>query len=225
MIYYKKRGLIKMQYHDQLNKFWGEQTERIEKEANLTSGQWTIIMIVVIVGSFILTPIGGVGAAFGLYYGMSRGAKELKGGSEFKAVKDKTVQKLLKKENSEIATLKSKELVNAQNAFSVLEKLLSRRDKDLKELEAEGYDKKDIESKKILFENCKMELHQINESLKIASEENIRLENKILKENIHKKELDKVHKKEVNDRLELLEKAYGAGIINKAEYKKQKLQL
>ncbi len=218
--------------HDYLNKFWKEQAERIEKEAKLDSSLGSIalvvIVLVVVLGSFILTPIGGGGIGLILYFAL-KSAKEIKGGSEFHALKYKTVQKLLKKKNSEILILKSKELANAQDAFSVLEKLLSRREKDLKELETNGYD---ITHKQLLFKNCKVELQQINASLKIATEKNMRLENKVLKENIHKEELNKVHrkevethKKEVNDRLELLEKAYGAGIINKAEYKKQKLQL
>lgn len=220
--------------HNYLNKFWGEQGERIKEKAKMTSGQWGIIMGSSLLATVILTPIGGaiVGLiALSVFY-FTRNEKErreLTEQSEAMAVKHKPIQKLLKKTNNEIATLKSKELAGAHNAFSVLEELLSRREKDLKELEANGYD---TTSKQLLFKKCKVELQQINESLKIATKENMKLENKRLEENMHNEELDKVHrkevevhKKEVNERLELLEKAYGAGIINKAEYKKQKSQL
>ncbi len=184
--------------------------------------------------SFILTPIGGliVAGIVGFAFYFTRNAKErteLTEQSEAMALKHKPIQELLKKKNNEIATLRSKELVSAHNAFSVLEKLLSKREKDLKEFEDNVYD---TTSKQLLFKNCKVELQQINESLKIATEENIKLENKVLKENMYNEELDKVHRKEVEahkeevkNRLELLEKAYGAGIINKAEYKKKKSQL
>ena len=232
MILFKKGGLVKM--HGYLNKFWEEQRERIKEKAKITPGQWSIMIFIWFLTSFILTPIGGVIVAgiVGLVFYFTRNAKErteLTEQSEAMALKHKPIQKLIKKKNNEIATLRSKELASAHNAFSVLEELLSKREKDLKELEASGYD---TTSKQLLFKNCKVELQQINESLKIATEENIRFENKILKEKTHKKELDMVHKKEVethnkevNDRLELLEKAYGAGIINKSEYKKQKSQL
>ena len=212
--------------HDYLNKFWKEQRGRIKEKAKITPSQWSIMILIWLLTSFILTPIGGVIVAVivGFVFYFTRNTKErmeLTEQSEAMALKHKPIQELLKKSNSEIATLKSQELANAQNAFSILEKLLLRREKDLKELETEGFN---ITSKQLLFKNCKAELQQINESLKTATAKNARVEDKILKENIHKKELDNVHETEVNDRLALLEKAYGAGIINKAEYEKQKSQ-
>jgi len=216
-----------------LEQFWAVQSERIEARAKLSGMQWVIIVILTIVASVYLTPIGGSFVAYASYriilqWVISANKALNSKGDYFTISKEAgaNVTWLISNSLDSFAVLNIDDLKRASDARDAITKILNKRQTDILELEKLDPDNQNLEDTKKNYEMCFEELDQINGILDPL----LREQNRLIQEDEKRhKDTEKRQAKETHDRkvelkqqLEALEKAYNVGILSKSEYDSKK---
>jgi len=216
-----------------LERFWEVQSERIETRAKLNGLQWIIIIILTIVASFYITPIGGGFVAYASYriilHWVVAANKALNTGGEYVTISKeagKDVTWLLTNSLEEIKVMGDSFLEKAGDARDVITKVLKKRQSDLFELEKLDPNNPKLEDTKKKYAMCFEELDQINGILDpLLDEQSQHAQKNLKRQEDNEKQQAKVNhdkKVEFKQQLEALEKAYNVGILSKSEYDSKK---
>ncbi len=220
-------------YYPGLENFWAVQSERIETRAKLNALQWVIIVILTIVASVYITPIGGAFVAYASYRIILHWAisanKAFNTKGEHLTVSKETgadVAWLISMSPDGLGGLNRSSLVRASSAGDAITKILNKRQSDILELEKLDPSNDKVEETKKNYKMCFKELGQISKILDPLLDEH----HKIVQDEKNKqKDDEKQHAKiiqekrvELKTQLEALEKAYNVGILSKSEYDSKK---
>jgi phosphate/sulfate permease len=219
-----------------LEKFWAVQSERIETRAKLSGVQWIIIIILTIVASVYITPIGGGFVAYASYriilHWVVSANKALNTQGDFVTISKEAgtdVAWLISTSPDGLSGLNGPNLVRASSARDAITKILTKRHADVLELEKLDPSNDKVEETKKNYEMCFEELDQINETLDPLLDEHHKIvqDEKNRQKDDEKQQAKIIQEKrvELKTQLEALEKAYNVGILTKGEYDSKKSSL
>ncbi len=216
-----------------LENFWKVQSDRIETRAKLSGFQWIIIIILTIVSSIYITPIGGSFVAYASYRIMLNWVvsanKALNTKGDFVTISKEAgadVTWLLSMSPDRLGGLDGSSLDRASKSHDSITKILNKRQADVLELEKldPGNDK--VEETKKKYEMCFVELDKISKILDPLLDEHHKIvqDEKNKQKDDEKQHAKAIHEKriELKQQLEALEKAYNVGILTKGEYDSKK---
>ncbi len=216
-----------------LEQFWAVQSERIETRAKLNGLQWIIIIILTIVASLYVTPIGGSFVAYASYriilHWVVKANKSIKTKGEYFTLTKEAgmdVAWLISMSLEDLNLMDISSLPRATKARDALRKILEQRQKDILELEELDPLNQDVIDTKKSYMGCFQELEQINKVLDPRLEDLQKSERENLEQLKSQEKQNKLEaadkKEELKQQLEALEKAYNVGILSKSEYDSKK---